>query len=90
MKQEVEDMKLVKNVSRRLFNMCFWMIYSLYIIIGCLFKAIWFVLKWTLFLMPTLVIKTAPYMFKLFIFMLQGMMFLACLPFVFIKAILSK
>lgn len=68
--------------------MHFWMIWSLYIIIQCVFKAIWFILKWTFFLLPTLIIKIAPYMFKLFIFMLQGIIFLACLPFILIKAIL--
>ena len=68
--------------------MHFWMIWSLYIIIQYIFKAIWFVLKWSIFLMPTLIIKIAPYMFKLFIFMLQGIIFLACLPFILIKAIL--
>ena len=45
--------------------MHFWMICSLYIIIQYIFKAIWFLLKYTFLLMPTLVIKFAPFMFKL-------------------------
>jgi hypothetical protein len=78
--------------------MPWWMKWRLYKlseeVSGGLFSGIWFLLKWTIFLMPTLIIKMTkhiyiPMMSKIFLFMLQLVLFMFCLPFVLLYAIIS-
>jgi hypothetical protein len=66
--------------------MSFWMIWSLYIIIQYIFKAIWFVLKWTFFLVPTLAIKGVPLLFK----SMYAMLIIIFSPFILIYECMKK
>lgn len=67
--------------------MQFWTIWALYIVIGCILKAIWFVLKWTFFLVPTVVVLIMKVMIPL---IFKVILFIMCLPFVLLYALFSK
>jgi hypothetical protein len=61
--------------------------YILYMLILFLLKTICFILKYTFFLMPLLVIKGIPIMLKMMMFMAQIVVFIICLPFIAIKSL---